>query len=115
MANEAHAVELLPVVALLGAAVVSAPLFQRFGLGSILGYLSAGILIGPFGIGLLKDPASLLQIAELGVVMFLFFIGLEMRPSRLWAMRGQIFGLGLAQVALCGLLPVSWTPRSGVS
>lgn len=104
MANEAHAVELLPVVALLGAAVVSAPLFQRFGLGSILGYLSAGILIGPFGIGLLKDPASLLNIAELGVVMFLFFIGLEMRPSRLWGMRGQIFGVGLAQVASCTAL-----------
>lgn len=104
MANEAGAVELLPVVALLGAAVVSAPLFQRLGLGSVLGYLSAGVLIGPFGLGLLRDPASLLHIAELGVVMFLFFIGLEMRPSRLWAMRGQIFGLGLAQVCLCTAL-----------
>lgn len=104
MSNEAHAIELLPVVALLGAAVVAAPLFQRLGLGSILGYLAAGVAIGPSGLRLLHDPAALLQIAELGVVMFLFFIGLEMRPSRLWAMRSQIFGLGLSQVALCAAL-----------
>ncbi|RDJ20326.1 potassium transporter [Bosea caraganae] len=104
MATEAHAVELMPVVALLGAAVVAAPLFQRLGLGSVLGYLAAGVVIGPFGLGLLREPASVLQIAELGVVMFLFLIGLEMRPSRLWAMRGQIFGLGLSQVVLCAAL-----------
>ena len=104
MASEAQAVELMPVVALLGAAVVAAPLFQRLGLGSILGYLAAGVFIGPFGAGLIREPASLLHIAELGVVMFLFFIGLEMRPSRLWAMRGEIFGLGVAQVSVCTVL-----------
>ncbi|WP_129792338.1 monovalent cation:proton antiporter-2 (CPA2) family protein [Sphingosinicella sp. CPCC 101087] len=104
MAVEAHGIDLVPIIALLGAAIVAAPLFQRLGLGSVLGYLAAGVVIGPFGIGLVTEPAQLLQIAELGVVMFLFLIGLEMRPSRLWSLRSEIFGLGLAQVVLCGLL-----------
>lgn len=98
----AHAgFDLLPVVVLLGAAVVAVPLFKRLGLGSVLGYLAAGLAIGPFGLGLFSEPQSILHVAELGVVMFLFVIGLEMQPSRLWAMRGEIFGLGLAQVGLC--------------
>jgi CPA2 family monovalent cation:H+ antiporter-2/glutathione-regulated potassium-efflux system protein KefB len=97
--------DLVPVVVLLGAAVIAVPLFKRLGLGSVLGYLAAGLAIGPFGIGLFSDPQSILHVAELGVVMFLFIIGLEMQPSRLWSMRGEIFGLGLAQVGLCiGLL-----------
>jgi glutathione-regulated potassium-efflux system protein KefB len=104
MAAEHHGIELLPVISLLAAAVVAAALFKRLGLGSVLGYLAAGIVIGPFGLRLFTDPASILQVAELGVVMFLFVIGLEMQPSRLWGMRGQIFGLGLAQVIACGLL-----------
>jgi glutathione-regulated potassium-efflux system protein KefB len=103
MAGEAHSLNLLPVVALLGAAVVAAPLFQRLGLGSVLGYLAAGVAIGPFGARLIQTPEMLLQIAELGVVMFLFVIGLEMRPSRLWGLRREIFGLGLAQVCACAL------------
>ncbi|NGN45152.1 potassium transporter [Mesorhizobium sp. CGMCC 1.15528] len=97
--------DLIPVVVLLGAAVVAVPLFKRLGLGSVLGYLAAGLVIGPFGVGLFSDTQSILHVAELGVVMFLFIIGLEMQPSRLWSMRGEIFGLGLLQVALCiGLL-----------
>ena len=92
---------LVPVVVLLGAAVIAVPLFKRLGLGSVLGYLAVGLVIGPFGIGLFSDPQSILHVAELGVVMFLFIIGLEMQPSRLWSMRGEIFGLGLAQVGLC--------------
>lgn len=104
MAGESHGVDLLPVVALLAAGVVAVPLFKRLGLGSVLGYLAAGVLIGPFGLKVVADPAFALHVAELGVVMFLFIIGLEMRPSKLWAMRGQIFGLGLAQVVLCALL-----------
>ena len=97
--------DLVPVVVLLGAAIVAVPLFKRLGLGSVLGYLAAGLAIGPFGIGLFTDPQSILHVAELGVVMFLFIIGLEMQPSRLWGMRSEIFGLGLAQVGLCiGLL-----------
>lgn len=104
MAAESHGIDLLPVIALLGAAVVAAPLFKRIGLGSVLGYLAAGIAIGPFGLRLLQEPSSILHVAELGVVMFLFIIGLEMRPSRLWGLRREIFGLGIVQVALCAIL-----------
>jgi glutathione-regulated potassium-efflux system protein KefB len=88
-------------VALLATAVVAAPLFRRLGLGSVLGYLAAGLLIGPFGLQLFNDPENILHVAEFGVVMFLFIIGLEMRPAKLWALRKEIFGLGAAQVATC--------------
>ena len=88
-----------PAIVLMAAAVVSVPLFRRLGLGSVLGYFAAGILVGPSVFGLFTDSRSILHFSELGVVMFLFVIGLELRPPKLWAMRGQIFGLGLAQVA----------------
>ncbi|MDQ8730899.1 monovalent cation:proton antiporter-2 (CPA2) family protein [Bradyrhizobium sp. LHD-71] len=88
-----------PAVVLMGAAVVAVPLFRRLGLGSVLGYFTAGVLVGPSVLGLFTDAQSILHFSELGVVMFLFVIGLELRPPKLWAMRGQIFGLGLAQVA----------------
>jgi monovalent cation:proton antiporter-2 (CPA2) family protein len=105
MATESAGVDIASVVILLGAAVVAVPIFKRAGLGSVLGYLAAGLAIGPFGLGLFSDPMAILHVAELGVVMFLFIIGLEMQPSRLWAMRRDIFGLGLAQVLLSmGLL-----------
>ena len=93
--------QLVRVVALLGAVVVMVPLFRRLGLGSVLGYLAAGLLIGPFGLGWFTDPQAILHVAELGVVMFLFVIGLEMRPSHLWSLRGEIFGLGSLQIGLC--------------
>lgn len=103
--NEAHGLALGPAVALLAAAVVAAPIFLRLGLGSVLGYLAAGIIIGPFGpFDLFRDPGAIRSVAELGVVMFLFLIGLEMRPAKLWALRREIFGLGLAHVAVCGAL-----------
>ncbi|MEN3749359.1 monovalent cation:proton antiporter-2 (CPA2) family protein [Sphingomonas sp. HF-S3] len=92
------------VVVLLAAGVVAVPLFRRLGLGSVLGYLAAGLAIGPFGLRFFTDAESLLHTAELGVVMFLFIIGLEMRPSKLWKLRRQIFGLGAAQVLTCGVL-----------
>ena len=82
-----HGPDLVTVVALLGAGVVAVPIFKRLGLGSVLGYLAAGLAIGPFGLGLFTDPQTILHVAELGVVMFLFVIGLEMQPSRLWALR----------------------------
>ena len=105
MATESAGVDLPAIVTLLGAAVVAVPLFKRAGLGSVLGYLAAGVAIGPFGAALFTDPMAILHVAELGVVMFLFIIGLEMQPARLWAMRRDIFGLGLAQVLLSmGLL-----------
>lgn len=106
-AAAAHGLDIFPIVALLAAAVVAVPLFRRLGLGSVLGYLAAGLVLGPFGLGLFQDPTTILHVAELGVVMFLFVIGLEMQPSRLWAMKGDIFGLGLAQVGVCMLL--LWT------
>ena len=98
---------LLSVIVLLAAGVVAVPLFRRLGLGSVLGYLAAGVVIGPFVLGLVSDSQTILHVAELGVVLFLFVIGLEMQPSRLWAMRGEIFGLGVAQVGVCMLL--LWT------
>jgi monovalent cation:proton antiporter-2 (CPA2) family protein len=101
MATESAGVDLISVVTLLGAAVVTVPIFKRIGLGSVLGYLAAGLAIGPFGLGLFSDPMAILRVAELGVVMFLFIIGLEMEPSKLWAMRRDIVGLGLTQVLLC--------------
>ncbi len=104
MAAAEQGIDLVHVVALLGAAVVAVPLFKRAGLGSVLGYLAAGLVIGPFGLKLFTSPQAILHVAELGVVMFLFIIGLEMQPSRLWALRREIFGLGAAQVAICGAL-----------
>ncbi|MBU0554858.1 MAG: monovalent cation:proton antiporter-2 (CPA2) family protein [Alphaproteobacteria bacterium] len=104
MADASTGFGLGQAIILMGAGVVAVPLFRRLGLGSVLGYLAAGLVIGPFGLGLISDPEALLHIAELGVVMFLFIIGLEMRPRKLWNLRKQIFGLGAAQVLLCGAL-----------
>ncbi|WP_315920109.1 monovalent cation:proton antiporter-2 (CPA2) family protein [Mesorhizobium sp. SP-1A] len=104
MAAEAAGSDLTQIVALLAAGVVAVPIFKRAGLGSILGYLAAGLVIGPFGLRVFSDPQAILHVAELGVVMFLFIIGLEMQPSRLWSMRGEIFGLGTLQVGLCAAL-----------
>ena len=104
MAVESHGVDLIPTVALLASAVIAVPIFKRLGLGSVLGYLAAGLVIGPFGVGLFTDPGAILQVAELGVVLLLFVIGLEMKPARLWKLRGEIFGLGVAQVGICAAL-----------
>ena len=104
MAADASTQELITTVGLLGAAVVAVPIFRRLGLGSVLGYLAGGLAIGPFGLGWVSDPHSILHVAELGVVMFLFVIGLEMRPSHLWGLRREIFGLGTLQVAACTAL-----------
>ena len=102
-------------VALLAAMVVAATLFRRFGLGSVLGYLAAGLLIGPSALGLVRDPQSVLHVAEFGVVMFLFLIGLEMRPARLWSMRREIFGLGAVQVLVCALLLTGLAMAAGLA
>jgi monovalent cation:proton antiporter-2 (CPA2) family protein len=90
-------------VVYLGAAVVLVPLFTKLRLGAVLGYLAAGILIGPSLLGLVGNAAETLHFAEFGVVLLLFVIGLELQPSRLWALRRDIFGLGAAQVVVCGL------------
>ncbi|MFW9318968.1 monovalent cation:proton antiporter-2 (CPA2) family protein [Glaesserella parasuis] len=96
--------QLVSVVTLLGAAIIAVPIFKRLGLGSVLGYLAAGLAIGPLGLKLFSDPQAIIHVAELGVVMFLFIIGLEMKPSHLWGLRRQIFGLGSMQVVVCAVL-----------
>ncbi len=91
-------------VVLLGAAVIFVLIFRRFGLGAVLGYLVAGALVGPQGLGLVGGAESKLQIAEIGIVLLLFLVGLELNPARLWRLKGDIFALGTAQVVLCGLM-----------
>ena len=86
----------------LGTAIIAVPLFRRLGFGSVLGYLAAGVVIGPWGLGLIANGENILHFAELGVVFLLFIIGLELQPSRLWVLRKQVFGLGLAQVLVTG-------------
>lgn len=87
---------------LLGGAVIAAPIFRKLGLGTVLGYLAAGVVIGPV-LHLIGGSGEILAVAELGVVLLLFIIGLELKPSRLWTMRRDIFGLGTSQVVLTGL------------
>jgi monovalent cation:proton antiporter-2 (CPA2) family protein len=91
------------VIIFLIAAVIAVPLSRRFGLGSILGYLIAGIVIGPWGLGLILHADDTLHVAELGVVLLLFVIGLELQPTRLWVLRKSVFGLGSLQMALSAL------------
>src|SRR4051812_1197593 len=86
----------------LAAAVLTVPLFRRFRLGAVLGYLTAGVLIGPYGLKFVSAEDNLMHLAELGVVLLLFVIGLELQPSRLWVLRRSVFGLGSAQVLITG-------------
>lgn len=92
------------VAVLLIAAVLAVVVFKRLKLGSVLGYLAAGLVIGPWGIRLITDVRSILHFSEFGVVLLLFLIGLELNPSRLWIMRRAVFGLGGAQVAATALV-----------
>lgn len=86
------------------AALVAVPIAVRLGLGSVLGYLLAGVAIGPVGFALVSDPHAILHLSELGVVLMLFVIGLELEPRRLWSMRGAVFGGGTLQMAVCAAL-----------
>lgn len=88
----------------IGSSVILVPIFHRLGFGSIIGYLMAGILVGPSGLKLISDSQSVLHFAEFGVVILLFIIGLEIQPRKLWTMKGSLIGLGGAQVVLCSLL-----------
>ncbi|GLS03325.1 potassium efflux system protein [Chitiniphilus shinanonensis] len=92
------------IAVFLCAAVVMVPLFRRAGLGAILGYLAGGVLIGPWGLGLVANVENILHFSELGVVLLLFVIGLELQPSRLWVLRRAVFGLGGAQVFATALV-----------
>jgi monovalent cation:proton antiporter-2 (CPA2) family protein len=88
---------------MLGAALVFVMLFRKLGLGATLGYIVAGALIGPQLLGLIEDPEQLSSVTEISIALLLFIVGLELQPSRLWRLRRDIFGLGLAQVVACGL------------
>jgi monovalent cation:proton antiporter-2 (CPA2) family protein len=88
---------------MLGAALIFVTLFRRLKLGATLGYIVAGALIGPQLLDLIGDPEQLTSVTEIGIALLLFIVGLELRPARLWRLRKDIFGLGLAQVVLCGL------------
>ncbi|MGH6706678.1 MAG: cation:proton antiporter, partial [Sphingomicrobium sp.] len=88
---------------MLGTALVFVMIFRRLGLGATLGYIVGGALIGPQLFALIDDPEQLASISEIGIALLLFIVGLELQPSRLWRLRKDIFGLGLAQVVLCGL------------
>lgn len=84
-------------------AVVLVPLFQRFKLGAVLGYLAAGMVLGPWGLGIVPDAENTLSFAEFGIALLLFLVGLELEPARLWSMRRLVFGFGAAQVGLSAL------------
>ena len=96
--------QLVNVIILLAAAVISVPIFRKLGFGSVLGYLVAGVLIGPQGFALLYDADSALHIGEIGVVMLLFIIGLELNPDTLWKMKGTMAVFGLGQILGSALL-----------
>lgn len=98
------AITLSQTALLLGAAVLAVSLFRLLRLSSILGYVAAGMVIGPWGLGLVSDVPSIMSFAEFGIVLLLFIIGLELQPTRLWVMRRNVFGLGSAQVVLCAVL-----------
>lgn len=102
--------ELGNVLILLAAAVIAVPIAKALRLGAVLGYLVAGLLIGPFALGLIRTPEEVLELSELGVVMLLFLLGLELSPQRLWLMRRAVFGVGAVQVgsALLPLALIAW-------
>lgn len=91
---------LVTLIVFLSAAVISVPFFKKIGLGSVVGYLIGGIIIGPWGIGLITNVDSILHLSEFGVILLLFLIGLELKPQRLWILRKPVFGLGGLQVIL---------------
>ena len=88
---------------MLGVALVFVTTFRRLGLGATLGYIVAGALIGPSVLGLFREPEAIQSVSEIGIALLLFIVGLELQPSRLWRLRTDIFGLGLAQVSFCGV------------
>src|SRR5688572_24606813 len=88
---------------MLGAALLFVTVFRKLGLGATLGYIVGGAVIGPGLLDLIRDPQSVMSVSEIGIALLLFLVGMELQPSRLWRLRHDIFGLGLAQVVLCGL------------
>ncbi len=105
---------LATLVALLAATAIAVPISRRLGFGSILGYLVAGVIIGPSGLRLVTDVGQITEVSELGVIMLLFLIGLELRPHRLWILRKAVFGLGLGQMVPTTLLLAGLAHWAGV-
>jgi monovalent cation:proton antiporter-2 (CPA2) family protein len=103
-ATAATGTALIDLALMLGAALLFVAIFRRLGLGATLGYIVGGVLIGPYALGLIDDPESVMRVSEIGIALLLFLIGLELRPARLWRLRSDIFGLGLIQVIACGLV-----------
>ncbi|WP_339827187.1 monovalent cation:proton antiporter-2 (CPA2) family protein [uncultured Parasphingorhabdus sp.] len=104
MAPETHMADLLlGGFVMLGAALVMVLVFRRFGIGAVLGYLIAGVLIGPHGFQLISNAGTILEFSEIGIILLLFIVGLELAPARLMRLRQAIFGLGMSQVVLCGV------------
>ncbi|WP_119309678.1 monovalent cation:proton antiporter-2 (CPA2) family protein [Cohaesibacter haloalkalitolerans] len=104
MANPTEPLFFSEAIVFLGAAVVAVPIAKRIGVGAIIGYLIAGMVIGPFGLGAIHSVEKIQPIAELGVVLLLFVLGLELNPNRLWRMKSDIFGLGTSQILLTGFV-----------
>ena len=99
----------------IASAVILVPIFHKLGLGSILGYLVAGIIVGPYGLSLIHETEMLKHFAELGVILLLFIIGLEIQPSKLWSMRRRLFGLGDLQIILCSLVFMAIAKYFGIA
>jgi len=119
MADTASHVSFLPpILTFCGAAAIAVPVFRFMGLSAVLGYLAAGVVIGPYGLKLVGDPESIATVAELGVVLLLFIVGLELKLTHLWSMKRDIFGLGLAQLGITALclggasLALGFTPKA---
>ncbi len=100
---------------LLLAAVIMVPLAARLGLGAVLGYLLAGVIVGPWSLAVIGEVGQIMHVAEFGVILLLFVIGLELRPRRLWALRKAIFGFGSAQVLVCAALLTVFSVLTGLS
>ena len=94
---------LLDVLVMFTIAIILVPIFKRIGLGSVLGYIFTGIIVGPSLLQVTNDIEGVREFAEYGVVLLMFLIGLELKPSKLWALRNMVFGLGLLQILLTGL------------
>jgi monovalent cation:proton antiporter-2 (CPA2) family protein len=111
----AHTSFLQPILVFCAAAVIAVPLFRRLGQSAVLGYLAAGVAVGPSGLSLIADPEVVTGVAELGVVLLLFIVGLELKISQLLSMRKDIFALGLAQVALTAAVLAAIAVAGGLS
>ncbi|WP_067341046.1 monovalent cation:proton antiporter-2 (CPA2) family protein [Stappia indica] len=115
MATDAAPPFFFESLTVLAATVASVPIARKLGLGSVVGYLTAGLVIGPHGFDFIRSAVEIRSVAELGVVLLLFVIGLELEPARLWRMKGDIFGLGTSQVLLCGIALVAVALLGGLS